>query len=272
MGRRALPVRVRFCDAAPTRSVGRSRVPFSEYTHQVRPDEPHNLDGLARGLGIPFDDPGLLRLAFTHSSYANENPGVDGVSNERLEFLGDALVGLVVAERAYREHPAHGEGDLTALRAALVQDETLARVARSLGLGRFLLMGRGEDASGGRERTSNLAALFEALAGAVHLDQGFDAARGFVNRALSAEMDAIPDPAPPRNAKSQLQETLQSQGLEPPTYRIVGMDGADHARMFTAEVVVAGEPLAQGRGPRKATAEREAAERALERLEGGLVL
>ena len=233
---------------------------------KVRSDEPHDLDSLVRALGIPFEDPGLLRLAFTHSSYANENPGDGGVSNERLEFLGDALVGLVMAERAYTMRPTQHEGDLTSLRAALVQDETLARVARSLDLGRFLLMGRGEDAGGGRERTSNLAALFESLAGAVFLDQGFEAARGFVVRSLSTEMDAIPNPAPPRNAKSQLQETLQSQGLEPPTYRIVGEEGADHARTFTAEVLVGGEPLAQGRGPRKSAAEREAAQRALERL------
>ena len=239
---------------------------------QVRPDEPQDLDSLARGLGIPFDDTGLLRLAFTHSSYANENPHAGAVSNERLEFLGDAVVGLVVAERAYRELPQHREGGLTSLRAALVQDETLARVARSLGLGRFMQMGRGEDASGGRERTSNLAALFEALAGAVYLDQGFDAARGFVIRSLSAEMDAIPDPFPPRNAKSLLQEALQGQGLEPPMYHIVGVEGADHARTYTAEVEVAGEPLARGRGPRKSAAEREAAQRALERLERGLVL
>ena len=234
----------------------------------MRSDEPHDLDSLAHGLGIPFDDPGLLRLAFTHSSYANENPGAGGVSNERLEFLGDALVGLVVAERAYTERPGQHEGDLTSLRAALVQDETLARVARSLDLGRFMQMGRGEDASGGRERTSNLAALFEALAGAVYLDQGFEAARGFTTRALSAEMGAIPAPAPPRNAKSQLQETLQSQGLEPPTYRIVGITGAHHARTFTAEVVAAGKPLAQGSGPRKAAAEREAAQHALKALAG----
>ena len=159
------------------------------------------------------------------------------------------------------------EGGLTSLRAALVQDETLARVARSLGLGRFMLMGRGEDAGGGRERTSNLAALFEALAGAVYLDQGFEAARGFVTRTLEAEMAAV-DPAPPRNAKSLLQEALQGQGLEPPTYRIVGIEGADHARTYTAEVEVAGEALARGRGPRKAAAERAAAERALEGMEG----
>ncbi len=232
----------------------------------------HDLDSLARSLGVPFEDVALLRLAFTHSSYASENPGVDGVSNERLEFLGDAVVGVVMAERAYIGLAALGEGHLSSWKAALVQNETLARVARSLDLGRFMLMGRGEDASGGRERTSNLAALFEALAGAVFLDQGFPAARGFVVRSLSAEMDAIPDPAPPRNAKSQLQETLQSQGMEPPTYHIVGMEGADHARTYTAEVLVAGEPLAQGSGPRKATAEREAAQRALERLAGEQVL
>ena len=157
---------------------------------QVRPNEPQDLDSLARGLGVPFDDAALLLLAFTHSSYANEDPHAGGASNERLEFLGDAVVGLAVAERAYKELPEHSEGGLTSLRAALVQDETLARVARSLGLGRFMLMGRGEDASGGRERMSNLAALFEALAGAVYLDQGFEAARGFVIRSLSAEMDA----------------------------------------------------------------------------------
>ena len=239
---------------------------FRGVAPQVRSDEPHDLDTLARGLGISFEDPGLLRLAFTHSSYANENPGVGGVSNERLEFLGDALVGLVVADRAYTERPEQHEGDLTSLRAALVQDETLARVARSLDLGRYMLMGRGEDASGGRERTSNLAALFEALAGAVYLDQGFEAARGFTTRALSAEMGAIPEPAPPKSPKSLLQEALQAHGLEPPTYRVVGIEGAHHARTFTAEVVVAGKPLAPGQRPtqgRRRTGGRPACAREL---------
>ena len=224
-------------------------------------------DTLARELGIPFNDAGLLRLAFTHSSYVNENPSEGGGSNERLEFLGDALIGLVVAERVYAEHPSRREGALTSMRAALVQDETLARVSRSLGLGRHLLMGRGELGSGGRERGSNLAGLFEALAAAVYLDQGYEAARGFVLRSLSGEMGALSDPAAtPRNAKSQLQETLQARGREPPTYRIVAVSGRDHARTFTAEVLADGEPLARGSGPRKSAAEREAARVALERL------
>ena len=229
-------------------------------------NEPREMESLASKLGLSFEDIDLLRLAFVHGSYANENADSVPESNERLEFLGDALIGLVVAEEMYRLNPTHTEGDLTGLRAALVQGETLARVARSLELGRLLLMGKGEEASGGRERPSNLAAAFEALVGAVFLDQGYRAAREFTLRSLSDELPAAGGRASLKNPKSLVQELVQARGMDVPTYRVVEVTGQDHARVFTVDVVVQGETMGRGKGRRKSIAEREAAQQALSAL------
>ena len=225
-----------------------------------------HLDSLEESLGVFFKERSLLRLAFVHSSYLNENPGQFPQSNERLEFLGDALIGLATAEELYRRYPDRPEGELTAQRSALVQRETLARIAQSLDLGNQLLMGLGEEASGGRERPSNLEATFEALVGALFLDQGYQAARTFVLQALADELLEADQRDPPKNPKSLLQELVQGDGGDAPSYRIVEVTGEDHARQFTAEAVVSGNVVGRGTGPRKSNAEQEAARNALKAL------
>ena len=225
------------------------------------------LDALEEGLGVSFRDPDLLRLAMVHSSYLNENPGAFQESNERLEFLGDAVVGLAVAHRLHQLFPQRPEGDLTALRSELVRAETLARAAESLGLGRHLYLGRGEEEGGGRERQSNLAAGFEALVGALFLDQGYDVAADAVMRSLDADLAEVGQSGFPKDPKSLLQEVVQGRGGESPAYRVVHVEGKDHARRYTSEVLVSGEVLGRGTGGRKAVAEQEAAKEALGALE-----
>lgn len=219
-----------------------------------------------RQLGLAFEDAGLLRVALVHSSYVNEAPHKGLESNERLEFLGDAVIGAVVAEELYRDRPDLREGSLTQRRAAVVQGSTLARAARELSLGECLQMGRGEEAAGGRERDSNLANAYEAIAGALFLDRGYTAARDWVLSTLQPYLSA---PDKEKNPKSALQEALQARGLPLPEYRIVGESGEDHARTFTAEVLVDGRTAGTGTGSRKSLAEREAASAALESLENG---
>lgn len=216
---------------------------------------------LQEALGVQFRDEGLLRLALAHSSYLNENPGEFAESNERLEFLGDAVLGLVVAEELYAANPQWSEGKLTQARAVLVQESSLSEAARRLDLGRWFWMGKGEDAGGGRVRPSNLAAGLEALVGAAFLDRGYDAAKNIVLRVLADSLASLD--RPPANPKSLLLETAQANGLPPPTYRIVEEGGSDHDPMFVAEVSVGGEVAGIGRGRRKALAERAAAEDAL---------
>ena len=218
---------------------------------------------LEEALGVRFLDAGLLRLALVHSSYINENPGVFSESNERLEFLGDAVLGVAVAEELYAANPSWPEGKLTQARAALVQEATLAEAAQDIGLGEMLRMGRGEEAGGGRERASNLSAGLEAVIGAVFLDQGYEAAREVVLRVLGERLSSLGEPEMSANPKSALQEAVQAEGLPSPTYRIVHEEGADHDRLFVAEVTVGGEVAGRGEGKRKSLAEQAAAVEAL---------
>ena len=214
-------------------------------------------------LGIEFRDAGLLSLALVHSSYLNENPGEFMESNERLEFLGDAVFGMVVAEELYESNPSWPEGKLTQARAALVQEATLAEAARDIGLGAMLQMGRGEEAGGGRERPSNLSAGLEAVIGAVFLDQGYETSREVVLRVLGERLLSLGEPETSVNPKSALQEAVQSEGLPSPTYKIVHEEGADHDRLFVAEVTVGTEVAGRGEGKRKSLAEQAAAVEAL---------
>lgn len=224
------------------------------------------LDSLGEELGVSFRSRELLELAFVHSSYMNENPDSFAESNERLEFLGDALIDLSVAHELYAKYPDRPEGELTALRAALVRGETLARTAESLRLGRFLLMGRGEEAGGGRTRRSNLAAVFESLVGALFLDQGYERASAFVLAALADEFEVLQSGDTAKNPKSILQELVQARGTPPPDYRTVDITGRDHDRLFTVEVLVGGKVVGRGRGRRKSYAEQDAAREALKSL------
>jgi ribonuclease-3 len=228
-----------------------------------------DLESLEQALGLRFGDRSLLRQALVHSSYVNEHPEAAIGSNQRLEFLGDALLDFVVAEEVYRRYAQMSEGELTALRAALVCGDTLARIAISLDLGRYLVLGLGEESSGGRSRPSNLAAAFEALVGAILLDQGYGAARQFVLCTLEREESRLSQVGVPKDPKSQLQELVQGQGRPSPVYRLAGELGPDHAKQFVVDVLVGEETLGTGIGPRKSEAERQAAQQALLRLRTG---
>ncbi len=216
-------------------------------------------------LGIAFKDPSLLQQALVHRSYLHENPDFALPSNERLEFLGDSMLGFVIAEKLYKDSPDLSEGGMTKLRAALVRKETLARLASSLRLGDYLYLGRGEEASGGRAKQSILAGTFEAVIGAVLIDQGFAACRDFVLRLFAGEMGRAIEQRL-TDYKSQLQEIAQARHREVPLYRTIKAVGPDHAREFTVEVIVGGSVIGRGHGKSKRGAEKEAARAALETL------
>jgi len=219
-------------------------------------------------LGVTFRDLSLLEQALVHRSYLNEDSDFPLSSNERLEFLGDSLLGLVIAEKLYTEFPELSEGEMTKLRAALVRGETLARLASSLGLGDYLYLGRGEEASGGRARQSILAGALEAVVGAVLVDRGFARAKKFVLRRFDGEIGrAVRDEEMVvYDHKSRLQEFTQAQHQVTPVYRTIKEEGPDHAKEFTVEVIVSGSVIGVGRGKSKRIAEMEAAKTALEGL------
>lgn len=218
-------------------------------------------------LPFKFKEHELLRQALVHTSYLNENPGIGVGSNERLEFLGDAALGVVVAQMLYNDYPDVDEGKLTELRAHLVRRDTLARAASQLGLGEALQLGRGEDAAGGRKRPTNLARAYEALVGAIFLDGGFTRVKSFVKHSLRDEFTALRQKGMPYDPKSRLQEVVQSRWQTTPSYRLLKTEGPDHARRFTVQVVVSGKPFGTGEGRSKQMAEKEAAQRALEEIE-----
>ena len=219
-----------------------------------------------RDLGISFRQVSLLEQAFVHRSYLNENPDFDLPDNERLEFLGDAILNFIVAERLYREFPKLPEGDLTEIRASLVCRDTLAEVASALRLGAWLLLGQGEETSGGRTKQSNLANAMEALIGAIYLDQGLATARKFIFRQLKPELRKIRAGKMAPNYKALVQELIQGQKKPAPVYRLVETTGPDHNKEFTAEILVDGEALGRGSGKSKKAAESQAARAAWEGL------
>ena len=187
-------------------------------------------------------------------------------SYQRLEFLGDAILGSVIALELFQRCPDLNEGNLTKLRSYLVQESSLAAVAKRLDLGSHLNLGKGEEASGGKDRESNLAAALEALIGAVYLDRGPDAATSLILGFMSNEIDGVQKLGAPQDPKSLLQEMVQAKGGEPPHYRVVDQEGPHHDRTFAVEVLVEGQVKGTGGGKRKLDAEREAALRAIETL------
>ena len=221
-------------------------------------------------LGSQFRDPNLFCLALTHRSYCNEHDLDATESYERLEFLGDAVLELTISDYLYRRFQDADEGQLTKSRSSLVRGEVLARVARRLGLGDLIRVGRGVEDSGGRDQDSVLAAVFEATVAAIYLDRGMEAARDFIGRHMAQELaDITRDGPPPENPKSQLQEFLQGQGRPTPEYRLVHREGPDHNPVFTVEAAVDDEVIGTGRGGRKSEAERAAAAAALKSLQRG---
>ncbi|MDT8901245.1 ribonuclease III [Anaeroselena agilis] len=223
-------------------------------------------DDLGRALGIAFADPALLRQALVHTSFANERKTGHLAHNQRLEFLGDAVLDLVISEYLYRRFGSLPEGELTKARAALVCEPTLARRAKALGIGRHLLLGRGEAASGGRERDSILADAFEAIVGAVYLDRGFAAASECVLRLLAGELEAISGGDFGRDYKTILQEIAQKNGDVRISYEVIGESGPDHNKTFSVAVSVNNVLLGTGNGRSKKEAEQSAARRAVEQL------
>ena len=220
-------------------------------------------EALDQALGVTFADPGLRRAALTHRSFAFEQ-GLD-LTNERLEFLGDSVLGLVVTDMAYRSFPALPEGQLAKLRAAIVNMQALADVARSLDLGNMVLLGRGEELSGGREKPSILADALEAVFGAVYLDRGLDVARSMIERLFRPRMDAYARGEGDRDYKTMLQELASQRVRSMPEYRLQER-GPDHEKEFTATVFLNNEALGRGVGRSKKEAEQQAAREAYERM------
>ena len=220
---------------------------------------------LQHQLGYSFNKPELLKLALTHPSVAHEQD-LPIQTNQRLEFLGDAVLQLVLTGELYAKFPAFGEGPLTKARAKLVNRRTLAERARQLGLGRHLILSRGEELSNGRERPSALADTYEALLGAIFLDGGFDAAHQFILREFASAFGELSDIPILENPKGELQELVQSFSSDAPRYHVVSTSGPDHDRVFECTVTHGGVELARGHGKSKKAAESEAAIAALKVL------
>lgn len=221
---------------------------------------------LEAALDVQFDDPSVLLTALTHSSHLNEVSEPDTEDNERLEFLGDALVDFVAGEYLFRRLPEAQEGDLTALRAALVCESALAGYARQLDLGRYLRLGRGEEASGGRARPAILCNAFEALVGALYLDRGLPVTEAFVLGFFEPELASVLDQQRIKDSKSMFQELAQRTWQITPNYRTLAESGPDHDKRFVVAVSVMDEVWGVGEGRSKAVAAREAAGDALDRF------
>lgn len=217
-----------------------------------------NLDTLADALGHRFADSGLLRRAVTHPSALSDSEP----SYERLEFLGDRVLGLVIADRLMQRYPEEAEGDLSRRHTALVRSETLSDVAAEICLGAYLIMAKGEDEAGGRKNPALLADACEAVIAALYRDGGLPAAARFIDAHWLSRMEA--DVEPPLDAKTALQEWAQARGRPVPCYKVVGSEGPDHSPTFTVEVRVEGLPPSTGRGPSKRVAEQAAAAMLLE--------
>lgn len=222
---------------------------------------------LADRLGLEFDDPALLTEALVHSSYVNEHPEGTTESNERLEFLGDAVLSLVMSEALFKRHRDEPEGVLTTRRAAIVSTRGLARIARRLDLGAALVLGQGAENSGERGRSSVLAGLFESIVAAIYLDQGLEVAREFILTAAAQEIEAALPIDALKAPKSRLQERAFATTGRAPSYRIVSAEGPDHDRRFVVEASIDGVVLGAGEGRSRREAETIAAEAALMRLD-----
>ncbi|HMF88519.1 MAG TPA: ribonuclease III [Gemmatimonadaceae bacterium] len=228
--------------------------------------QPKPADKLASDIGVNFSDSELLQQSLYHRSYLNEAPDREIESNERMEFLGDAVLGLIVSEKLYNDYPALSEGHLSQLRALLVRWDALAQAAQRIDLGSYLVLGRGEELSGGRNRPSNLAGAFEALIGAAFLDGGMSKARKLVLRLLKVDFEEIAKRGATADSKSELQHVAQTRWHEIPDYKLISSEGPDHAKLFTVEVSVGEQVLGQGQGRNKKQAELNAARQALETL------
>ncbi len=227
---------------------------------------PDRLDELQKRLGYRFAEPRILQQALIHRSYLHENAGESLLSNERLEFLGDAWLGYVIAAELFRRFPAAPEGVLTKLRAGVVQRETLAMAAREYGLGEYLILGQGEAQAGAWNRTSTLGSLYEAVVGALLVDGGEEVARAYILATLQSALEQVIAGSLAVDYKSALQEFCQARRWAAPHYRLESMEGPAHARWFQVSLTVGGELIGRGAGPSRRAAEKEAAREGLELL------
>lgn len=225
------------------------------------------LEQLQQSLGYRFMDCSLLHQALTHPSFHNEQ-GTGGGDYQRLEFLGDAILGMLLAESLYARFPAADEGELSRSRAQLAEQGSLAGIARGRGIGAFILVGRGEELTAGRDKDSILCDVLEAIIAAVYLDGGLEAARRLVRALFGGLLDAPRDSAAARDAKSELQELLSIRALPPPEYRLTDESGPPHDRQFRFQVLIEGRVAGEGQGRSKKVAQQAAATRALELLAG----
>lgn len=223
------------------------------------------MTALEERLGYSFRNRALLETALTHSSYANENRASGILCNERLEFLGDSVLGVTVADFLYRHFPDMPEGRMTRLRAELVCEQSLHRVALELHLGDYLRLGKGEEHNGGRKRASILSDAVEAVIAAMYLDAGMETAAGFIHRCLLDDVRAIETPTF-TDYKTSLQELVQRHSGQVLSYELVGEEGPDHAKTFRVQVCLNGDPIGRGTGRTKKEAEQAAAANALEAL------
>lgn len=228
-------------------------------------DLPIDIDKFQSHIGIQFQQPSLLRQALTHRSYINEHTENAPEDNERLEFLGDSILEFITTDMLYRRFPEMSEGEMTRLRAALVRTEALAQLAAAIRLGDAMLIGKGEANSGGRQRDNNLCSVFEALVGALYLDQGLQTVRDFVIPRLTEMQKEVMDEAIRKDPRSQFQEWAQAQFSITPTYHVVSTEGPEHDKEFLVEVYLGHDKAAEGRGRSKRAAAQSAARAALDK-------
>lgn len=229
-----------------------------------------NIHQIQTSIEYQFADPALLEQALTHRSYLNEYGGVGGVAdNERLEFLGDAVLDFLVGDMLFRRYPQMPEGDMTRLRAALVRTESLAELGTDIQLGQALRMGRGEEASGGRTRITNVCAAFEALVGAMYLDGGVSVVRDFISDRVDVMLEQVMAESRDKDARSLLQEWSQAEHNLTPAYRTISESGPDHRKEFVVAVLIGDKAVAHGTGKSKQAAAQSAAREALQLLEAG---
>jgi len=224
------------------------------------------LRSLERKIGLNFKNKDLLKTAFTHRSYLNEHPDEKLPHNERLEFLGDSVLGFIISTYLYNKYPNHPEGDLTNFRSSIVNARILSKVAKDLGLGEFLFLSRGEESTGGRQRQYILANTYEALLGAIHLDQGLTESSRFVDKTLLPNLQEIIKKKLYKDYKSLLQELLQAKFNVTPSYKLISERGPDHSKIFEIGVYMKEKLLAAGSGNSKQTSEQAAAKNALENI------
>lgn len=230
-------------------------------------DRMRELNLLEERIQVVFKDKKYLRKSMTHKSYANENRHEHVKDNERLEFLGDAILDLIISEQIFREHPDYPEGELAKMRAVVVSAPTLARIAKRIELGRYLLLGKGEEMTGGRERDSILSDAFEALVGAIYLDQGLEVTRKFIMTYLRDEIATVERGEHMQDYKTLLQEVIQKKSNTRPLYRVIDEVGPDHNKQFTVQVEYKSRVIGVGTGQSKKEAQQRAAADAISKFD-----